>query len=93
MDEQCQKRPHRVEEELGLKPQESDPRTLTNMSGCLLPVRRSLEEEVGEVLGRTSGKSSRVRLSHHIRSISSGHLGCSVERAVKPHPGSQDSPL
>lgn len=63
VDEQCQKRPHRVEEEPGLKPQESDPRTLTNMSGCLLPVRRSLEEEVGEVLGRTSGKSSRVRLS------------------------------
>ena len=50
-------------------------------------------EEMAEVLGRATGKPNMVPLSNHVHLIASDHIERTVEWAVKPQPGSQDSLL
>lgn len=48
---------------------------------------------MAEFPGRTLGKLTTVPLSSQVHWMGSSCLECRVERAVKPRPGSQDSPL
>ena len=48
---------------------------------------------MAEVLGRATEKSNIVPLSNHVHLIASDRIEHTVEWAVKPQPGSPDSPL